>query len=89
MKGPLWWRRVYCWLWNKWHGYPRGSVSDDGTVITLSTGKVPNDSWFYRHYKEAKRGESPIDGGLTEKWMDGVSYLHMTEVADRDKKEEE
>jgi hypothetical protein len=48
---PLLVRRVYCWLWNRLHGYPRGSISDDGTVVTLSTGKCP-DNWFYKHHCE-------------------------------------
>lgn len=54
MKLPM--RRVYCWLWNRLHGYPRGSINEDRTIITLSTGKCP-DNWCYREYMRRKPKE--------------------------------
>ena len=51
---PLWLRIIYCRAWNKLHGYPRGSISEDGSIVTLSTGKCP-DNWFYRVYKKEVR----------------------------------
>lgn len=49
MVWPLALRRIYCWSWNRLHGYPKGTISDDGTCITISTGKCP-DPWCYREY---------------------------------------
>ena len=54
MMWPLVLRRFHCWVWNRLHGYPRGSISEDGTVVTLSTGKCP-DNWFWHHHHDLHR----------------------------------
>ena len=64
MLWPLWFRRVYCWCWNKFHGYPCGSredLSGGGAIITIQTGKIA-DGWCFREHLRRKHRDLHLTG---------------------------